>query len=159
MVREIEFRSDGETVRGDLYLPDGEGPHPVVVMAGGWCYVKELVQPHYAEHFVNAGLAALVIDYRRLGASDGSPRFVDLQVDPDRTVRLSRSSVGWRGETRYTPTRLDTVRVAGEIEEGRSLFHALVYDQDLDLPAGEKVQLVQDLADRLKELLAMMLDQ
>jgi len=43
-------------------------------MAGGWCYVKELVQPYYAQAFVEAGCAALVFDYRRFGASDGAPR-------------------------------------------------------------------------------------
>ena len=58
--REIEFLSGGETVRGDLLLPDGEGPFPVVVMAGGWCYVKELRQPQYAAEFVRRGFAALI---------------------------------------------------------------------------------------------------
>lgn len=72
--REIEFSSGGETVRGDLLLPEGEGPFPVVVMAGGWCYVKELRQPQYAADFVRRGFAALIFDYRRMGASDGEPR-------------------------------------------------------------------------------------
>lgn len=73
-IREVEFSSGGETVRGDLLLPTGEGPFPVVVMAGGWCYVKELRQPQYAQEFVDRGFAALIFDYRRMGASDGSPR-------------------------------------------------------------------------------------
>ena len=72
---EVQFTSVGETVRGDLYRPEGaEGPLPVVVMAGGWCYVKELRQPDYAKAFVEAGMAALIFDYRRLGASEGTPR-------------------------------------------------------------------------------------
>jgi uncharacterized protein len=71
---EVSFPSGGETVRGDLYLPSGTGPFPAVVMAGGWCYVKELRQPRYAEAFAAKGIAALVFDYRRLGASDGEPR-------------------------------------------------------------------------------------
>lgn len=83
----------------------------------------------------------------RRWADDGTPRFVDLRVDADRMVRLSRSSVGWKGETRYTPTSVDTVRLGGVIEEGRTLYHALVYDQDLKLPPAEKTQLVQELAD------------
>jgi fermentation-respiration switch protein FrsA (DUF1100 family) len=70
----VEFKSGGDTVRGDLYLPEGHGPFPAVVMAGGWCYVKELRQPQYAEEFVRRGFAALIFDYRRLGASDGEPR-------------------------------------------------------------------------------------
>ena len=72
MRRDIEFTSGGDTVRGWLYTPDeGDGPFPVVVMAGGWCYVKELVQPHYARAFADAGLAALLFDYRNFGSSDG----------------------------------------------------------------------------------------
>jgi uncharacterized protein len=71
----VEFQSEGVTVRGDLYLPEsGTGPYPTVVMAGGWCYVKELIQPEYGKYFVEAGYACLIIDYRRLGASDGEPR-------------------------------------------------------------------------------------
>ena len=75
MRQDVEFQSEGVTVRGHLYRPDNaQGPLPIVVMAGGWCYVKELVQPHYADAFVRAGCAALVFDYRRFGASDGTPR-------------------------------------------------------------------------------------
>lgn len=77
--REIEFPSGGETVRGDLLLPEGDGPFPVVVMAGGWCYVKELRQPQYAQDFLARGFAALIFDYRRMGASDGEPR---QHIDP-----------------------------------------------------------------------------
>jgi uncharacterized protein len=80
MRRDVEFTSDGETVRGWLYTPDsGSGPYPAIVMAGGWCYVKELIQPHYADVFVEAGYACLIFDYRRLGSSDGQPR---QHIDP-----------------------------------------------------------------------------
>jgi len=48
-VREVEFDSCGPRIRTDLMLPEGTGPFPVVVMAGGWYYVKELSQPQYAE--------------------------------------------------------------------------------------------------------------
>ena len=73
MRRDIEFTSGGETIRGWLYTPDGAGgPFPAIVMAGGWCYVKELVQPHVAQQFADSGLAAILFDYRNFGASDGS---------------------------------------------------------------------------------------
>ncbi|MGO4156993.1 hypothetical protein [Cupriavidus sp. YAF13] len=42
--REVEFLSQGIKVRGDLVLPEGEGPFPLLVMGGGWCYVKEIVK-------------------------------------------------------------------------------------------------------------------
>lgn len=75
MRKDVEFNSKGEKCRGWFFVPEkGEAPLPVVVMAGGWCYVKEIVMPHYAEFFIKAGLAALIFDYRRFGVSDGEPR-------------------------------------------------------------------------------------
>jgi len=79
MPLDVEFNCDGDTIRGHLYLPPGKGPFPAVVMAGGWCYVKELVQPEYARVFAAAGIAALVFDYRRFGTSSGEPR---QHIDP-----------------------------------------------------------------------------
>src|SRR3954453_18308017 len=71
---DVEFVSDGVTLRGWLYRAAGDAPAPAVVLAGGWCYVRELVMPYYAEAFAAAGIAALVFDYRNLGVSDGEPR-------------------------------------------------------------------------------------
>ncbi len=80
MRRDVEFQSGTDTIRGWLYTPDqSDGPHPLVVMAGGWCYVKELVQPHYAEMFAAVGIAALLFDYRNFGASGGERR---QHIDP-----------------------------------------------------------------------------
>src|SRR5688500_8827854 len=71
----IELRSAGERVEA-LWYPaqDVDGPAPAVVLAGGWCYVKEIVQPRYASAFAEAGMHALLFDYRRLGGSGGEPR-------------------------------------------------------------------------------------
>lgn len=75
MVQQVEFKSEGTIIRGDLYLPKGsDEPVPALVMAGGWCYVKEIVMPHYAQFFVDQGIACLLIDYRTFGKSDGEPR-------------------------------------------------------------------------------------
>lgn len=81
---DVEFQSEGTTVRGWLYRPEGAGPTPGVVLAGGWCYVRELVMPYYAEAFAAAGIAALVFDYRNLGVSDGEPR---QHLDPTAQIR------------------------------------------------------------------------
>jgi hypothetical protein len=71
----VTFNSEGETLEALLLTPDNaSGPLPAVVMAGGWCYVKELIQPEYAKYFVAAGYACLIFDYRRFGASTGTPR-------------------------------------------------------------------------------------
>jgi hypothetical protein len=92
MVEDVEFQSDGQTVRAHLYLPDGPGPHPVVVMAGGWCYVKELVQPDYARVFARAGVAALVFDYRNFGTSDGEPR---QHIDPWSQIEDYKNAISY----------------------------------------------------------------
>jgi len=89
---DVSFESEGTTIRAHLYLPAGPGPHPVVVMAGGWCYVKELVQPEYARVFAAAGVAALVFDYRGFGTSDGEPR---QHVDPWAQIEDYHNAISW----------------------------------------------------------------
>ncbi len=75
MERRVEFRSVNETVVGTFITPPhGQGPFATVVMGGGWCYVKEIVMPHYAKKMLEAGLAVLMFDYRCLGESGGEPR-------------------------------------------------------------------------------------
>ena len=92
MPHDVQFTSEGVTVRGHLYLPEGDGPFPIVVMAGGWCYVKELVQPTYAEAFVGRGCAALVFDYRNFGDSDGTPR---QHLDPWRQIEDYKNAISY----------------------------------------------------------------
>ena len=54
----VKFRSRGETLVGVLTRPDGvKGDLPLVIMAGGWCYTKEVVMPHYAKFFHAIGVA------------------------------------------------------------------------------------------------------
>lgn len=89
---DVEFSSEGTTIRGWLYLPQGPGPHPAIVLAGGWCYVRELVMPHYASRFASNGLAALVFDYRNLGVSDGEPR---QHLDPWMQIRDYQNAVSF----------------------------------------------------------------
>lgn len=51
--REVAFPSEDprEMIRADLYTPDtGKGPWPVVVMGGGWCYVKDRTAAQRVAH-------------------------------------------------------------------------------------------------------------
>lgn len=88
----VEFASEGERLAGLLYLPPGAGPHPVVVMAGGWCYVKELVQPKFAEEFATVGLGSLIFDYRYMGGSSGEPR---QHIDPWQQIQDYRNAISY----------------------------------------------------------------
>jgi len=92
MPEPVELASGGERLAADLYLPDGEGPHPCVVLGGGWCYVKELVQPSYAQAFAERGLAALVFDYRYMGGSTGEPR---QHIDPWQQIEDYRNAISY----------------------------------------------------------------
>jgi hypothetical protein len=102
----VEFLSGGTVVRADLYGPDNAiGALPAVVMGGGWCYVKELIQPEYAKAFIDAGFACLVFDYRHFGESDGEPR---QHINPWSQIEDYRNAIS------YMSTRddVDSGRVA-----------------------------------------------
>ena len=76
MVRDdITFTSGGERCAAWLYLPEGaDAKAPCVVMAHGFGGTRSDAVPKFAERFAEAGLAALVFDYRHFGDSDGEPR-------------------------------------------------------------------------------------
>ena len=74
--RSVEFDSDGESCRGNLYLPDRPAHPPVVVMAPGLGFWQSFGLPAVAERFAEAGYAAFTFDYRHHGDSDGEPRGV-----------------------------------------------------------------------------------
>jgi uncharacterized protein len=88
----VTFESDGDLVEALLFMPEGAGPFAAIVMAGGWCYVKELVQPAYAEVFRQAGFVTLIIDYRRLGGSAGTPR---QHLDPNDQIEDYRNAISY----------------------------------------------------------------
>jgi uncharacterized protein len=64
----------GEELDAWLYLPEGPGPHPTVVMAHGIGGVKAAGLAPFAEHFAAHGFAAVAFDYRHWGRSTGAPR-------------------------------------------------------------------------------------
>ena len=79
VVRErVTIPSDGETLRGWLYLPSSYQPGtklPGIVTANALSAIKEINLVQYAERFAAAGFATLVFDYRYWGESTGEPRF------------------------------------------------------------------------------------
>jgi hypothetical protein len=77
---DVEFDSEGTTLRGWLFLPDGDGPFPGVVVTAGFAGVREGFLGHpYQDVFAEAGLATLIYDHANCGDSDGLPR---QELDP-----------------------------------------------------------------------------
>lgn len=74
--REIEFKSQGVTLRGRLYGSREASEHlPVIVMAHGFTTtINGMTADKYAERFQKAGCAVMLYDHRNLGISDGEPR-------------------------------------------------------------------------------------
>jgi dienelactone hydrolase len=70
----VSFLSAGQRCDGWLYLPVSSGPHACVVMAHGLGGIRSAVLPDIAQQFADAGIAALLFDYRHLGTSEGEPR-------------------------------------------------------------------------------------
>jgi pimeloyl-ACP methyl ester carboxylesterase len=73
---DVSFKSQGQRCDAWLYLPEGEGPHPCVVVAHGMGGIRQVRLGAYGERFARAGYATLAFDYRHWGTSEGSPRYV-----------------------------------------------------------------------------------
>ncbi len=85
------FASEGATLRGRLYAPEGKASPPIVVMAHGFSAVAAQLEPQ-ATAFAAAGFAAFVFDNPGFGLSGGFPR---QEVDPVRQVRGYRDAVSY----------------------------------------------------------------
>jgi uncharacterized protein len=66
--------TSGDEMEAWLYLPEGDGPCPAVVMAHGIGAIKAGGLAPFAERFCREGFAAVVFDYRQWGGSAGEPR-------------------------------------------------------------------------------------
>ena len=73
-MKRIVFEIDGDRLVGDLHLPKGAGPHPALVIVGPMTSVKEQVTGTYAAALATRGFAALSLDHRHFGESEGTPR-------------------------------------------------------------------------------------
>lgn len=102
---EIEFDSDGTRCAAWLYRPEGDGPHPGVVLAHGFGGTRKGRLWAFAERFQAAGMAALVFDYRHFGDSAGEPR---------QLVSISRQLDDWHAALRLLRSQpdLDPGRIA-----------------------------------------------
>jgi len=85
----------GDAIEAWIYLPEGLGPHPAVVMAHGIGAIKAGGLAPFAERFCEEGFAAIAFDYRNWGGSGGEPREV-LSVPREREDYST--VIGWAAE-------------------------------------------------------------
>lgn len=89
---DLRFPANGLLLAGRLFMPDGDGPHPLVVLSHGFSALMEMGLADYARVFQAAGLACLVYEHRNFGASEGSPRH---EIDPWQQVADLRDAVSY----------------------------------------------------------------
>jgi uncharacterized protein len=103
---DLRFPSrDGECAAW-LYLPaEAPGPLPCVVMGHGFSFTRHEGLAPYAERFAEAGIAALVFDYRYFGDSPGQPR---------QRLRVRLQLEDWRAAVAFARQQdgIDAERVA-----------------------------------------------
>ena len=102
---DVTFVSQGTWCAAWLYLPSGPAPFPCVILAHGLGAMRKLRLDAYASRFVEAGLAALVFDYRYFGESEGEPRGL---------VKISDQLADWASAIAYVRVHkdLDAQRIA-----------------------------------------------
>ena len=84
----------GEPIRGDLRLPDGEGPHPVVVVCHGFKGFKDWgFHPWLGERLAGAGLAALHFGFSRNGVVRDGGDVEDLDAFRRNTLSIERDDL------------------------------------------------------------------
>jgi dipeptidyl aminopeptidase/acylaminoacyl peptidase len=123
--RDVTFRSNGLTISGQMLVPHGRGPFPVLVLAHGYIdpaiYVTGQGLRREQDWLARDGYAVLHVDYRNHAGSDRDPR-ADLRLRLGYTVDVVNAVKAVR---RSGLRRLDTERV-GLL--GRSMGGGVVYN-------------------------------
>lgn len=104
---------DGPLQFGELRLPDGDGPHPVAIVIHGGCWLAQYDLQHVgalSEALTREGIAAWVLEYRRVGnAGGGWPgTFEDVARGADHVRELAKEY----------PLNLDRVLAVGHSAGG-----------------------------------------
>lgn len=85
--------SDGITLT--LHLPTPvNAKRPVIVLCHGFCGIRDILLPPFAQAFVEAGFAAVTFDYRGFGDSEGERG----RLVPAMQIADILSVVGWARE-------------------------------------------------------------
>ncbi|MFJ2645318.1 alpha/beta hydrolase [Streptomyces sp. NPDC087420] len=98
------FLSQGQRCAAWITCPDGEGPHPAVVLVHGFGATHDMRLEQYERAFADAGMVVLSFDFRHLGASDGMPR--QLVSIPRQLADIDAALAFLAGDPRVDPARI-----------------------------------------------------
>lgn len=128
--REVRILGPGETLGGILEENLDRGEQQAVLLA-----FQERASPRRLK--VDSEVVLRFVGEETL-------RGVDVVLNPDETVRITKGPYAWSSTVVETPTRIDTLLVSGSIEQ--SLWASLVENDDLlDMPYNDKGILVDEL--------------
>lgn len=122
---EISTHTLAEGIALTLRSPAGGTQTPAIVLCHGFCGIREILLPDFADTFTRAGFATITFDYRGFGDSEGEPgRLVPaMQIEDILTV------VNWV----RTQPGIDASRVGlwGTSFGGCHVFGAAAKDRDI----------------------------
>jgi len=128
---EVHALGRGQTLGGVLSDAVDSREHHVLLMA-----FEEQATPRRMQIGTE-----ITLRFRR---ADQWLRGVDVVLNADSTVRLTRDETGWRSKMIHTPTWTDTIYAAGEIED--VLWNAVVQSDALDgIPVRDRALLIHHL--------------
>ncbi|MEE2782692.1 MAG: alpha/beta hydrolase [Pseudomonadota bacterium] len=92
---EVHYYGEDSLQYGELHLPEGKGPHPVVVMVHGGCWLAAFDMNHMralANAMEDVGYAVWNIEYRRVGHPGGGwpGTFLDVAAASDHLKTLAQ---------------------------------------------------------------------
>jgi len=90
-IEDVSFTSEGIEIAGTLWLPEGAGPFPAIVMGHGSGKSTRSSGRSAAEHFSDKGIAFLTYDKRGVGESEGA--YVGRQNGSEKNLKLLASDV------------------------------------------------------------------
>src|SRR6266550_5893250 len=124
--RDLMFKSGESFAAAWLFLPKAAAPGARVsgvAMAHGLGAVKEMYLEPFARRFAEAGIAALLFDYRGFGASGGEPR---QRIFPRDQIEDYRSALTWL--SLQPEIDADRLGVWGSSFSGGHVLHVAAYD-------------------------------
>jgi len=124
--RDVTFKSADNLCVGWFFLPQrgkADKRLPAIAMAHGVGAVKEMYIDFFARRFAEAGVAALLFDYRFFGASGGEPR---QRVFPRDQMEDYRSALTWLSLQPEVDS--DRLGVWGTSFSGGHVIHVAAHD-------------------------------